>query len=78
MDIRLDSGLNALQGPVTARSYHTGEEDRWDYRVTIVWKNATLAHDDYDCSVDVKRIFPDQETFKREEQRRFESCVGRG
>ena len=56
--------------------YHAGEEARWDYRVTIVWKNSTVAHDDYDDSVDAKRLFPDQEAFKREEQRRFELLIG--
>ncbi len=56
--------------------YHAGEEARWDYRVTIVWKNSTVAHDDDDGSVDAKRLFPDQERFKREEQRRFELLIG--
>ena len=52
--------------------YHGGEESRWDYRVTIVWKNSVVAHDDYDDSAHIKRLYPDQETFRREEQRRFE------
>ena len=56
--------------------YHAGEEARWDYRVTIVWKNSTVAHDDYDGSADAKRLFPNQETFKQEEQRRFELLIG--
>ncbi len=52
--------------------YHAGEEGRWDFRVTIVWKNSVVAHDDYDDSAHIKKLFPDQETFTREEQRRFE------
>lgn len=52
--------------------YHGGEDARWDYRVTIVWKNSTVAHDDYDQSAFINKLFPDHETFKREEQRRFE------
>jgi hypothetical protein len=56
--------------------YHAGEDSRWDYRVTIVWKNSTIAHDDYDGAAHIKKLFPDQETFKREEQRRFEPLLG--
>lgn len=56
--------------------YHVPEDGRWDYRVTIAWKNSAVAHDDYDESVNAKKFFPDQETFKREEQRRFEILLG--
>lgn len=55
-----------------APRYHTTEDGRWDYRVTIVFKNGTIATDDFDSSPLKKQLFPDQETFKREEQRRFE------
>ena len=61
-----------IQLKTEAPFYHGGEDARWDYRVTIVWKNSTVAHDDYDQSAYTKKLFPDQETFKREEQRRFE------
>jgi hypothetical protein len=59
---------------VTAMSprYHNTEEGRWDYRVTIVWKNVETAFADFDSEPIRKELFPDQETFKREEQRRFE------
>jgi hypothetical protein len=56
---------------VTPR-YHSTEEGRWDYRITIVYKNAAIAHDDFDSASFLKQLFPDQETYKREEQRRFE------
>ena len=52
--------------------YHTTEDGRWDYRVTIVFKNAAIANDSFDSSVVIKQLYPDQETYKREEQRRFE------
>jgi hypothetical protein len=52
--------------------YHTTEDGRWDYRVTIVYKNAAVANDVYDSSMLLKQLFPDQETYKKEEQRRFE------
>lgn len=57
---------------VTAPVYHTTEDGRWDYRVTIVFKNAAVAHDGYDSGPLLKQMFPDQETYKKEEQRRFE------
>ena len=61
-----------LQVTAVSPRYHNTEEGRWDYRVTIVWKNVEVASDDYDSEPIVKELYPDQETFKREEQRRFE------
>src|ERR1035438_4307232 len=52
--------------------YHTTEDGRWDYRVTIVYKNAAIAHDSFDSGALIKQLYPDQETYKKEEQRRFE------
>jgi hypothetical protein len=52
--------------------YHTTEDGRWDYRVTIVYKNAATAHDNFDSTALIKQMYPDQETYKKEEQRRFE------
>ncbi len=52
--------------------YHTTEDGRWDYRVTIVYKNATVAHDNFDSTALLKQLYPDQGTYKKEEQRRFE------
>lgn len=52
---------------------HMTEDARWDYRVTIKFKNSTVATtaNPEEESL-IKQLFPDQETFKREEQRRFE------
>ena len=52
--------------------YHATEDGRWDYRVTIVWKNAATANDGFDPAPLLRQLYPDQETFRREEQRRFE------
>jgi hypothetical protein len=52
--------------------YHTTEDGRWDYRVTIVFRNATVANEPFDEAGLQKQMYPDQETFQREEQRRFE------
>ena len=54
---------------------HAGEASRWDFRFTIVWKDAETAHDAFDGSAIVRALYPDQERFRREEQRRFELLV---
>ena len=51
--------------------YHSTEEGRWDYRVTIVFKNVAAAHESSEEAI-IRQLYPDQETFKKEEQRRFE------
>ena len=54
-------------------AYHTTEDGRWDYRVTIRFKNSTVATTaNPDEAQFIKELWPDQETYKREEQRRFE------
>jgi hypothetical protein len=52
---------------------HMTEDSRWDYRVTIRFKNSTVATtaNPEEESL-IKRLWPDQDTYKREEQRRFE------
>jgi hypothetical protein len=52
--------------------YHTTEDGRWDYRVTIVFKNAAVANETIDEDPIKKQLWPDQDTYQREEQRRFE------
>lgn len=61
-----------LKVSMTGPRYHTTEDGRWDYRVTIVFKNASIANDNFDSSALLKQLYPDQETYKKEEQRRFE------
>src|SRR5215813_9827209 len=52
---------------------HMTEESRWDYRVTIRFKNSTIATtSNPDEERMIKQLWPDQETFKLEERRRFE------
>jgi hypothetical protein len=52
--------------------YHATEDGRWDYRVTITWKNVAASIDNSGEDAIIKQLYPDQETFRREEQRRFE------
>jgi len=52
---------------------HMTEESRWDYRVTITYKNsalATTANPDEEALI--KKLYPDQAAYQKEEQRRFE------
>lgn len=52
---------------------HMTEEARWDYRVTLVFRNSTAATTaDPEESATIRQLWPDQPTFTREEQRRFE------
>jgi hypothetical protein len=62
-----------LSVKIETPAYHMPEEARWDYRVTITLKNSTAATtaNPEEESV-IKQLWPDQETYKREEQRRFE------
>jgi hypothetical protein len=56
---------------------HTTEDGRWDYRVTIRFKNSTVATTaNPDEEGMIKQLWPDQETYQREEQRRFEILLG--
>jgi TRAP-type mannitol/chloroaromatic compound transport system substrate-binding protein len=61
-----------LKVSMTAPRYHTTEDGRWDYRVTIVFKNAAIANDNFDSAPLIKQLYPDQDSYKKEEQRRFE------
>jgi hypothetical protein len=61
-----------LKVTAVAPRYHATEDGRWDYRVTIVYKNAAIADDSFDSAPLLKQLFSEQETYKREEKRRFE------
>jgi hypothetical protein len=52
---------------------HGTEDGRWDYRVTIRFKNSTLATTaNPDEASMIKSLWPDQSRYEKEEQRRFE------
>ena len=49
---------------------HMTEEGRWDYRVTIRFKNSTLATTaNPDEEKLIKQLWPDQEKYKRDEKK---------
>lgn len=56
--------------------YHATEDGRWDYKVTLVWKNVQVTEDGFDEESLIRQLYPDQETYKKEEQRRFEILLG--
>ncbi|MGB9457114.1 MAG: hypothetical protein WCB12_13790 [Bryobacteraceae bacterium] len=52
---------------------HMTEDARWDYRVTIRFKNSTVATTaNPDEERLIKQLWPDQDAYQREERRRFE------
>lgn len=61
-----------LRVSMTAPRLHSTEDGRWDYRVTIVFKSAAIANDNFDSEPLLRQLYPDQDSYKKEEQRRFE------
>jgi hypothetical protein len=62
-----------LSVKIETPSNHMTEDARWDYRVTLRYKNSTLATTaNPDEERLIKQLWPDQATYAREEQRRFE------
>jgi hypothetical protein len=61
-----------LKVTMAAPRYHATEDGRWDYRVTIAFKDAMVANDNFDSATIIKQLYPDQESYKKQEQRRFE------
>jgi hypothetical protein len=67
----------AISVKIEQPANHTTEDGRWDYRVTIRFKNSTIATTaNPDEERTIKQLWPDQATYKREEQRRFEILLG--
>jgi hypothetical protein len=66
-----------LSVKIESPAYHTTEDGRWDYRVTIRFKDSTAATTaNPDEETFIKQLWPDQATYQREEQRRFEILLG--
>ena len=66
-----------LSVKIDSPAYHTTEDGRWDYRVTIRYKNSTVATTtNPDEEGFIKELWPDQPTYQKEEQRRFEILLG--
>ena len=55
-----------------APRFHSGEETRWDFRVTVVFKNIEKAFDENLVVPYKKQLFPDPDALGKSEQHRFE------
>jgi hypothetical protein len=51
---------------------HSGEDTRWDFKVTIVFKNSEKAFDENLTEPYKKLLYPDPDKLKKDEQHRFE------
>lgn len=70
---RMVASGRMLSVKIDTPAYHTTEDGRWDYRVTIRFKNSTVATTaNPEEEKLIKELWPDQDTYKKEEQRRFE------
>ena len=54
---------------------HSGEDTRFDFKVTIVFKNEKLAFDPNLTKQYEKQLYPDLEKLKNDEQHRFELLI---
>ena len=73
---KIQSTGRILSLKIESPAYHTTEDGRWDYRVTIVYKDSTVATSaNPDEEAFIKQLWPDQATYQKEEQRRFEILV---
>jgi hypothetical protein len=74
---KIESTGRIVSLKIESPAYHTTEDGRWDYRVTIVYKDSTVATTtNPDEEKFIHELWPDQATYKREEQRRFEILLG--
>jgi len=51
---------------------HSGEDTRWDFKVTITFKNAALAFDPDLTTPYKQQLYPDLQKLASDEQHRFE------
>lgn len=54
---------------------HSGEDNRWDFKVTIIFKNSDKAFNAKLTEPYKKLIYPDLVKLKRDEQHRFELLI---
>jgi len=54
---------------------HSGEDTRWDFKVTIVFKSSDKAFDENLTEPYKKLLYPDLDKLKKDEQHRFELLI---
>lgn len=68
----IESG-RILSVKIETPAHHMTEDARWDYRVTIRFKNSTAATTpNPEEAAQIRQLWPDQLTYKLEELRRFQ------
>jgi hypothetical protein len=73
---KLVEGGRVVSVKIETPANHMTEDARWDYRVTIRFKNSQVATTANPAEeLLIKQLWPDQETYKREEQRRFQILI---
>ena len=61
-----------LEVTLTTPRYHATEDGRWDVRVTLTFKDLAAAFGEGALTeAEIRALYPDQATFRQEEQRRF-------
>ncbi len=68
---RMEMG-HILKLTLTKPRFHATEDSRWDFRVTIFWKNIQTTDEGFSEADLAGELYPNQEVHKKEEQRRFE------
>ena len=61
-----------LQIKIARPRFHATEDGRWDYRITLVWKNVQVTDDGFSEDEIKRQLYHDQAKFQEEEKRRFE------
>ncbi len=51
---------------------HSSEDSRWDFKVTVMYKNSALGLSHALTDVFKKQLYPDLEKLAKDEQHRFE------
>ena len=54
---------------------HSGEDTRWDFKVSITYKNAKLAFDNNLTTPYKAQLYPDLDKLAKDEQHRFELLI---
>src|SRR5215831_11170153 len=54
---------------------HSGEDTRWDFKVSITYKNAKLAFDSNLTTPYKAQLYPDLDKLAKDEQHRFELLI---
>jgi hypothetical protein len=61
-----------IEVTLTTPRYHATEAGRWDFRVTLTFRNVAAAFGEGAITeAETRQLYPDKATFDKEEQRRF-------